>query len=169
VIVSCSHCIGKFYRDHTDRTLRVDARQFAFEFFLDALDDLGPDFESLENSGFTVLLETLKTLLLHRWNFVVNVDVEELSGHGVNTPVLETAHTVIGLAFHHANNARLDFGCLKHLNLRLSVWEAVNDPSIDLAVTLLQTFVNKTHCDILWNFSGAFECFLNTCLDARVL
>jgi len=106
---------------------------------------------------------------LHRWNFVVNVNVEELTSHRVNSPVLEPTNAIINLLVHHANDAGLDFGSLQHLDLSISVWETVNDPSVHLAVALLESFINKTHSDIVGNFSCRIKCFLNALLDARVL
>jgi len=105
---------------------------------------------------------------LHRWNFVVNVNVEELTSHRVNSPVLEPTNTIINLLVHHAYDAGLDFRSLQHLDLSISVWEAVNDPSVDFAVALLQSFIYKTHSDIIGNFSCGIECFLNALLDAGV-
>lgn len=100
---------------------------------------------------------------------MVNVNVEELAGHRVNSPVLEPTNAIINLLVHHANDAGLDFGSLQHLDLSISVWETVNDPSVHLAVALLQSFINKAHSDIIGNFSCQIKCFLNAFFDARIL
>lgn len=100
---------------------------------------------------------------------MVNVNVEELTSHRVNSPVLEPTNAIINLLVHHANDAGLDFGSLQHLDLSISVWETVNDPSVHLAVALLESFINKTHSDIVGNFSCQIKCFLNALFDARIL
>ena len=110
----------------------------------------------------------LKTLPPLRFYIEMEVQVEQLAIQGVNPPLGKSADAVINGLFEQADERRLDFCGLKQLDLRLSLREAIEYPSIHAAITFLQTLVHETAHNVAGDFSCLVKSFLYTLLDARI-
>ena len=161
--------IGKFSSDHVHRPFRVHRDQLALELLFNVSTHVGPRRKALLHDLLRVLCQCLETLFDDLWNFVMNIRVEDLTGDGVDAPVLESSYTVVNLLLHHAYAGGHDLSGFEHLHLGVSLWEAVKDPPIHAAIALLQALINLSHDDIVGDFSGCGEGFGHTLLDHRVL
>lgn len=49
--------------------------------------------------------------------------------------------------------------------MRLSLREAIEDPSVDTAITLTNSLIDKSQDNFIWNLLSLFLCFLNLDFD----
>ena len=68
----------------------------------------------------------------------------------------------------HADEVRVDSHRFEKVHLRLSLREAIKDPTVDTAVTLADSGVNKAQNDLIRDSFALFSGFLQLDLDGRI-
>ena len=155
--------------DLVDQALRLHRKQAVFVVLFQHCDVFGPLLVSFADEVLGIARQALQAEVLGFELGRVDVCVEELAGHGVDSARLQLVDRLVHRLFEHANQVGVDAHRLKQVDLRLSLREAIDDPAVDAAVGLADALIDQAQEDLVRDGVAVLGSLLQLHLDGRVL
>ena len=150
------------------QSLRADGEEAVFVVLLEHRDVIGVALVSLADEVLGIARNTLQAQVLALELRLVHLCVEELTSHWVDAAGLQLVDRLIHGLFEHAHQVGVDAHRLEKVDLRLSLGEAIQDPSVDTAITLTNPVIDQAKDDLVRDSLSRLGCLLQLDFDGRV-
>ena len=136
--------------------------------FFEHGDVLFPGGVTLADQVLSILRQALQSQVLRFKLRRVDLRVEELTGHWVDTPGLQFVNGLVNSLVEHADKRGVDAHRFEKVDLGLGLGEAVKDPAINATITLTDSVLNQAQDELVRDRLALLLSFLQLDLDGRV-